>query len=181
MKKEKLLELIEIGDQQHQKLQEIVINAIEEEKLISTRLYEFEDRHPPLSSRIADKVASFGGSWQFIIAFILFLALWISVNVYLLSKSFDPYPFILLNLLLSALAAVQAPLIMMSQNRKEEKDRQRAISDYLINLKAEIEIRNMHQKLDLLIAEQMKTLFDIQKLQVDLMEDIRETVKSNHS
>lgn len=181
MKKEKLLELIEIGDQQHQKLQEIVINAIEEEKLISTRLYEFEDRHPLLSSRIADKVASFGGSWQFIIAFILFLALWISVNVYLLSKSFDPYPFILLNLLLSALAAVQAPLIMMSQNRKEEKDRQRAISDYLINLKAEIEIRNMHQKLDLLIAEQMKTLFDIQKLQVDLMEDIRETVKSNHS
>jgi uncharacterized membrane protein len=92
------------------------------------------------------------------------------INIYLLKKAFDPFPFILLNLFLSALAAVQAPVIMMSQNRKEEKDRRRAINNYLINLKAEIEIRNMHQKLDLLIAEQMKTLFDIQKVQVELME-----------
>jgi uncharacterized membrane protein len=98
------------------------------------------------------------------------------INVYLLKKAFDPFPFILLNLFLSALAAVRAPVIMMSQNRKEEKDRRRAINDYLINLKAEIEIRNMHQKLDLLIGEQMKTLFDIQKVQVELMQDIKTVI-----
>ncbi|MND50647.1 DUF1003 domain-containing protein [Solitalea canadensis] len=98
-----------------------------------------------------------------------------------LSRPFTPYPFILLNLLLSCLAALQAPVIMMSQNRKEEKDRQRAQNDYLINLKAEIEIRNLHQKLDLLIVEQMQTLFDIQKTQVELMEDIKATLKNRNS
>ena len=102
--------------------------------------------------------------------------LWIAINVYLLTKPFDPFPFILLNLLLSTLAALQAPIIMMSQNRKEEKDRQRAVNDYLINLKAEIEIRNLHGKLDLLMTEQMKTLFEIQNTQVDLMEEIKSIV-----
>jgi len=95
------------------------------------------------------------------------------MNVYLLSKPFDPSPFILLNLLLSTLAGLQAPIIMMSQNRKEEKDRQRAVNDYLINLKAEIEVRNLHGKLDLLMTEQMKTLFEIQNTQKDLMEETK--------
>jgi len=95
------------------------------------------------------------------------------MNVYLATKPFDPYPFILLNLLLSTIAALQAPVILMSQNRKEDKDRQRAINDYLVNLKSEIEIRNLHHKLDLLISEQMKTMFEIQKVQVDLMEEIK--------
>ena len=103
------------------------------------------------------------------------------INLYLLKKPFDPFPFILLNLLLSTLAALQAPVIMMSQNRKEEKDRQRAINDYMVNLKAEIEVRNLHAKIDLLITEQMKTLFEIQQAQVVLMEEIKEALNNKES
>jgi uncharacterized membrane protein len=154
-----------------------VQQSIEEEKLLSEKLLEFEDKNPPFTSRLADKVAIFGGSWKFIISFGVFMFIWIIINVYLLKKSFDPYPFILLNLLLSTIAALQAPVIMMSQNRKEEKDRQRAVNDYMINLKSEIEVRNLHGKIDLLMTEQMKTLFEIQKTQVDLMEDIKAIVK----
>ena len=95
-----------------------------------------------------------------------------------LEKPFDPYPFILLNLILSCIAALQAPVIMMSQNRKEEKDRKRAQNDYLINLKAEIEIRNLHDKIDLLVANQMKNLFEIQKIQVQLMEEIKKKMEN---
>ncbi|MGN6211169.1 DUF1003 domain-containing protein [Parafilimonas sp.] len=174
--KDKFYDLLQSENLQHEKLHDIVIKAIEEEKLITNKLMEFEERETSFSERVADRVAAFGGSWQFIIVFVSFLIAWAAINILLLKKAFDPYPFILLNLFLSALAAVQAPVIMMSQNRKEEKDRRRAINDYLINLKAEIEIRNMHQKLDLLIAEQMKTLFDIQKVQVELMEDIKTVI-----
>jgi uncharacterized membrane protein len=170
-------ELLQSEDQHIEKLKELVLEAVKEEELISDKLYEFEDKHPAFTSRVADKVAEFGGSWKFIIAFGLFMLVWMLINIYLLTKPFDPFPFILLNLILSTLAAIQAPVIMMSQNRKEEKDRQRAVNDYLINLKSEIEIRNMHQKLDLLIAEQMRTLFDMQKVQVELMEEIKTIVK----
>jgi uncharacterized membrane protein len=174
--KDKFYDLLQSENLQHEKLHDIVIKAIEEEKLITSKLIEFEERETSFSERVADRVAAFGGIWQFIIVFVSFLIAWAAINILLLKKAFDPYPFILLNLFLSALAAVQAPVIMMSQNRKEEKDRRRAINDYLINLKAEIEIRNMHQKLDLLIVEQMKTLFDIQKVQVELMEDIKTVI-----
>jgi uncharacterized membrane protein len=176
MSKVKLEQLLDTENKQLQKLNEIVQKAIEEEKLLSEKLLEFEDKNPPLVSRIADKVASFGGSWKFIASFALFMLVWIVANVYLLGKSFDPFPFILLNLILSTLAALQAPVIMMSQNRKEEKDRQRAVNDYMINLKSEIEVRNLHGKLDLLMTEQMKTLFEIQKTQMDLMEEIKSIV-----
>ena len=176
MSKVKHEQLLATENEQLQKLNEIVLKAIEEEKLLSDKLLEFEDRKPPFVSRLADKVACFGGSWKFIISFFLFMFVWIVINVYLLTKPFDPFPFILLNLLLSTLAAMQAPIIMMSQNRKEEKDRQRAVNDYLINLKAEIEIRNLHGKIDLLMTEQMKTLFEIQNTQVDLMEEIKSIV-----
>ena len=176
MSKLKLDQLLTTENEQLQKLNEIVQKAIEEEKLLTGKLLEIEDRNPPFVSRLADKVAGFGGSWKFIIAFFLFMFFWIVINVYLLTKPFDSFPFILLNLLLSSLAALQAPIIMMSQNRKEEKDRQRAVNDYLINLKAEIEIRNLHGKLDLLMTEQMKTLFEIQNTQVDLMEEIKSIV-----
>lgn len=177
MTDERLQELLTAEGEQLNKLNEIVRKAIAEESLLSTKLAEFEDHHPPFSSRVADKVASFGGSWKFIVAFGFFMLLWMAVNVYLLSKPFDPFPFILLNLLLSTLAAIQAPIIMMSQNRKEEKDRQRAINDYLVNLKAEIEVRNLHHKMDLLISEQMKTLFDIQQAQMEIMQEIKEHLK----
>lgn len=174
MSKVKLEQFLAIEAKQLQKLNDIVQKAIEEEKLLSEKLLEFEDKNPPFISRMADKVAVFGGSWKFISVFAFFMLVWIVLNVYLISKPFDPYPFILLNLLLSTVAALQAPVIMMSHNRKEEKDRQRAVNDYMINLKSEIEVRNLHQKLDLLMVEQMKTLFEIQKAQMDIMEDIKE-------
>jgi len=172
----KLDQLLETENSHQQKLNDIVIESIEEEKLISKKLYEFEDTRPPFSGKAADRVAAFGGSWRFIFLFLLVMGMWMVANTFY--DLFDPFPFILLNLMLSTIAALQAPIIMMSQNRKEEKDRQRAINDYLINLKSEIEVRNLHQKLDLLIADQMKTLFEIQKMQMDLMEEIKAKLSS---
>lgn len=126
-----------------------------------------------IGQRIADKVASFGGSWTFIILFVGFLLLWIAANIFILAnKGFDPYPFILLNLLLSCVAALQAPVIMMSQNRQGEKDREKAQNDYMVNLKSELEIRMLHEKLDHLILHQEQSLIEIQKIQIDMMNDI---------
>lgn len=173
--------LLETENQQLQKLNDIVLQSIEEEKLISQKLFEFEDPHPPFSSRLADRIASFGGSWRFIAVFTVAILMWIGINIYLLANPFDPHPFILLNLVLSTVAALQAPVIMMSQNRKDQKDRQRGIHDYMVNLKSEIEVRNLHQKLDLLIKEQMKTLFEIQKMQMEMMEEIKDAVARKKS
>jgi uncharacterized membrane protein len=129
--------------------------------------------------KVADKVASFGGSWTFIISFLLFICLWISLNVvWLANKGYDPYPFILLNLILSCIAALQAPVIMMSQNRQEEKDRDRARKDYMINLKSELEIRILHEKIDHLIMHQQQEIFEMQKTQIDMLRDISERGKS---
>lgn len=183
-KKSRFNMLLESESEQFHKLNSIVTTAIEEEKLISQKLFEFETKDLSYRDRLADKIASFGGSWKFILIFFLFVLGWMALNIYMLTGPFDPYPFILLNLILSTLAALQAPVIMMSQNRKEEMDRQRSIKDYMVNLKSEIEVRNLHQKLDLLITEQMKTLFEIQKIQVDLMNEIRSkfgTMMSNKS
>ncbi|MCY1546219.1 hypothetical protein D9M68_822080 [compost metagenome] len=138
---------------------------------------EEETSADTFGQRIADKVASFGGSWTFIIAFGCFILLWISTNVYFLTnKGFDPYPFILLNLILSCLAALQAPVIMMSQNRQEDKDRLRAKKDYMINLKAEIELRALHEKIDHLIIHQQQELLEIQRIQIEMMNDILEKI-----
>jgi uncharacterized membrane protein len=178
MEKSDLDLLLQTEDVHLQKLHSIVMEAIEEENLMSQKLAEFEERNPSVGNRMADRLAAFGGSWKFIGSFGIIICVWAIVNVYILAKPFDPFPFIFLNLLLSCLAALQAPVIMMSQNRKEAKDRQRAINDYLVNLKAEIEIRNIHQKLDLLMAEQMKTLFEIQKVQVEMIGEIKEIIRS---
>jgi uncharacterized membrane protein len=174
----KLKQLLDTESSYLKKLNEIVVQAVEEQNLLSQKLFDAEDKERKIGAVLADKVASFGGSWYFILSFLLFMFLWMGANLYLLSKPFDPYPFILLNLILSSIAAIQAPVIMMSQNRKEQKDRQRAVNDYMINLKSEIEIRNLHLKIDLIVSEQMKTLFDIQKAQVDLMEDIRRQISA---
>ena len=124
-------------------------------------------------------MATFGGSWTFIIFFGVFILLWIAFNIYLLAnKGFDPYPFILLNLILSCLAALQAPVIMMSQNRQEEKDRERAKNDYMINLKSELEIRMLHEKLDHLMLHQQQELIEVQKMQIEMMNDILRKIKS---
>ena len=176
MNKHKIYKLLETENRQLQKLNELVIKSIEEERLISDRQFELEEKDLDLGSRMADKIASFGGSWTFILLFALLTCLWVVANVYFLSRPFDPYPFILLNLLFSTLAALQAPVIMMSQNRKEAKDRQRGINDYMVNVKAEIEVRNLQQKLDFLIQEQMKTLFEVQKLQMEMIEEIKESL-----
>ena len=134
-----------------------------------------------VGQRIADKVASFGGSWTFILSFLFFLLAWIALNAFwLANKGFDPYPFILLNLILSCLAALQAPIIMMSQNRQEEKDRDRAKKDYMINLKSEIEIRALHEKIDHLMIYQQQKLIEIQKDQIDMMNDILNQVQKKH-
>lgn len=123
--------------------------------------------------RVADNVASFGGSWKFIILFFSMLVVWITINaVHLFTGPFDPYPFILLNLILSCLAAVQAPVIMMSQNRQEAKDRQRSKQDYRVNLKAELEIRTLHEKLDHLMLKQQQRLLEVQELEIEMLKEI---------
>jgi len=127
-----------------------------------------------LGQRLSDHLASFGGSWTFLMSFGAFLAVWIVINIIVGdAKTFDPYPFILLNLLLSCLAAIQAPIIMMSQKRQEVKDRLRARNDYQVNLKAELEIRHLHEKLDHLITKQWQRLAEIQQIQMEIMEDNR--------
>ncbi len=129
-----------------------VLDRITKDELISDELDDHSDEHLTYGQRIADAVADFGGSWPFIIIFGVLIMGWIGLNVWVLSaRPFDPYPFILLNLFLSCLAAIQAPIIMMSQNRQEERDRQRARADYKVNLKAEVEIRMLHDKIDLLL------------------------------
>ena len=167
-----LEKILSTEDEHLKKLHQLVADSMKEEQLIAENLL-----HPPKEifsrgQRVADKVATFGGSWTFIISFGIILFCWITMNVILATKAFDPYPFILLNLVLSCIAALQAPVIMMSQNRKEEKDRKRAENDYLINLKAEIEIRNLHQKINLLMEEQFNSLLEIQRYQTELLEEI---------
>jgi uncharacterized membrane protein len=126
-----------------------------------------------LGERLADQIADFGGSWTFISLFGGFILVWIVINtIVLLTRPFDPYPFILLNLMLSCLAAVQAPIIMMSQNRQESRDRLRSENDYRVNLKAELEIRHLHEKLDYLLQHQWERLLEIQQIQVELMNEI---------
>ncbi len=138
-------------------LEKKVLNSLKENKTLSTDDDDNSKAKLTFGQKLADKVASFGGSWTFIMSFGLFMLIWISLNVIIFTnKEFDPYPFILLNLILSCLAALQAPIIMMSQNRQEEKDRERAKKDYMINLKSELEIRILHEKLDHLIYHQLQ-------------------------
>jgi uncharacterized membrane protein len=154
-------------------LEGVVLASISNETTLADKI-EFEDNTTyTYGQRLADNVATFGGSWTFIIAFGVFLFIWIITNVFVLvSRPFDPYPFIFLNLILSCIAALQAPVIMMSQNRQEEKDRTRAKKDYMINLKAELEIRMLHEKIDHLILHQQQDLLEIQNIQVDMLKDV---------
>jgi uncharacterized membrane protein len=153
-------------------LESKVLQALREKTLVSDNPDE-DDLNLTFGQKVADKVASFGGSWTFILSFLGFLLLWIGANVFILAnKGFDPYPFILLNLILSCVAALQAPVIMMSQNRQGEKDREKAENDYMVNLKSELEIRLLHEKLDHLILHQEQSLIEIQKVQIDMMNDI---------
>ncbi len=163
-------------------LEKQVVIALQNDEILSDKLSDEQKDKLTMGQRLADKVADFGGSWKFIIFFMLFLVAWMLLNViYLQSKAFDPYPFILLNLILSCVAALQAPVIMMSQNRQEEKDRQRSRNDYMINLKSELEIRLLHDKIDHLIVSQQERLMEIQQIQVDMMSDILQHLEKKPS
>jgi len=150
-----------------------VLHSIREHELLAKNVdVEFEQKWS-LGEKLADKIATFGGSWTFLICFGAFLALWIGMNsIILVLRPPDPYPFILLNLILSCLAAIQAPIIMMSQNRQEAKDRLRSQHDYQVNLKAELEIRHLHDKIDYLLSHQWDRLAQIQEIQLDLMSEL---------
>lgn len=166
-------EILETEKGELSSLEHQVMNSLKEQELLSKNInVEFEQKLT-MGEHLADMIAEFAGSWTFIILFSCVIFIWISVNTYiLLSRPFDPYPFILLNLVLSCLAALQAPVIMMSQNRQEAKDRLRSEHDYVVNLKAELEIRNLHEKMDHLLANQWQRLLQIQEIQMDLMEEL---------
>ena len=151
---------------------EVVESLERHEMLAEDTEREYEGRRT-LGEKMADGVASFGGSWTFILTFFGFLALWMAFNVALgEQKGFDVYPFILLNLVLSCLAAIQAPIIMMSQKRQESKDRLRSQNDYRVNLKAELEIRHLHEKVDHLLNKQWERLTEIQEIQLELLQEL---------
>jgi uncharacterized membrane protein len=150
-----------------------VVNSLAREETVARDIETAWAGGRTFGERLADFVADFGGSWNFIISFFVILLVWIGFNVWAAVRAvFDPYPFILLNLVLSCLAAIQAPIIMMSQKRQEAKDRLRSENDYRINLKAEFEIRHLHEKLDHLINRQWERLAEIQQIQLEIMEDL---------
>ncbi|HXH64869.1 MAG TPA: DUF1003 domain-containing protein [Mariprofundaceae bacterium] len=154
-------------------LEQEVVESLVQHELLSANIESEYERELSFGERMADRMAEFGGSWAFLIIFVLFVVIWIVINsAVLIWKPADPYPFILLNLLLSCLAAVQAPIIMMSQNRQEIRDRLRAENDYKVNLKAELEIQHLNEKVDHLLQNQWQRLVEIQQLQIELLHEL---------
>ena len=183
--RKKYIESLLKKEKDYAQTEENVLNNIINKEIISEDSNKVYSKKQLIGQNIADSVAKFGGSWTFILIFVFILLFWIVLNsVMLMKKPFDPYPYILLNLVLSCLAALQAPVIMMSQNRQEEKDRIRAENDYQVNLKAEIEIKILHEKLNHLITEQWDKLVEIQEIQLELLEDLQKKMElyenSNH-
>lgn len=155
-------------------LEQEVLDSLQKQETLSANADVEFDATLTLGQRLADRVADFGGSWTFIIIFAVVLFAWVFLNTIVLAvRPFDPYPYILLNLCLSTLAAIQAPVILMSQNRQEARDRLRAVRDYQVNLKAELEIRHLHQKLDHLLSHQWERLVEIQEIQMELINELR--------
>jgi uncharacterized membrane protein len=163
-------------------LEEQVMRSLREHELLSKNINIEFDRQLTLGERLADQIADFGGSWRFILIFSGIFLAWVAINsISLIWKTFDPYPFILLNLILSCLAAIQAPIIMMSQNRQEARDRLRSEHDYSVNLKAELEIRHLHEKIDHLVMNQWQRLLEIQEIQMELMEELTRKMPKEQS
>lgn len=179
-KSEYIQKLLNVQNEHQRIMNQIVVNSIHEQEGLVHKLYDDQMTKRSFGEAVSDKLASFGGSWLFICSFIFFIIIWMYYNELVGTKAFDPYPYILLNLILSCLAAIQAPVILMSQGRKEARDRQRAQDDYLINLKAELESRAASQKLDLLINNQIKELIEIQKIQIDKLEFLENTLKKTN-
>ena len=154
-------------------LEHEVLDSLREHELLSKNIEKEYEQEWTFGERLADRIATFGGSWLFLICFGIILTLWILINsMIIIYHPIDPYPFILLNLVLSCLAAIQAPIIMMSQNRQESKDRLRSQHDYQINLKAELEIRQLHEKIDHLLLHQWERLVQIQEIQLELLSEL---------
>jgi uncharacterized membrane protein len=161
-------------------IEQDVIEKLQQEELVAADTNREFDQRLTFGDRLSDRVARFGGSWAFILSFGAFLFVWMLINsIALFRRPFDPYPFILLNLILSSIAALQAPVIMMSQNRQEAKDRLRAEHDYRVNLKAELEIRLLSERIDALVSHQWQRLLEIQRIQLDLMEGLDERGRSS--
>ncbi|NIA19897.1 MAG: DUF1003 domain-containing protein [Xanthomonadaceae bacterium] len=159
-------------------LEKEVVESFQQNDLLSENINETYEQSLTVGDRISDRMAEFGGSWKFIIYSAVFLAIWIGINsVILLWHPFDPYPFILLNLILSLLAAIQAPIIMMSQNRQEDRDRMRAENDYQVNLKAEMEVRIINEKLDQLLHQVMRRFMETQQIQMDMLNEVHDKIK----
>jgi uncharacterized membrane protein len=158
-------------------LEKQIIKSLTDHEIIAHQLLSDEQVPLTFGQRLSDKIALFGGSWTFIISFFLFLMCWMLINS-VIKNGFDTYPFIFLNLILSCLAAIQAPIIMMSQNRQSEKDRLHAYSDYKTNLKSEVEIRMLHEKIDHLMNYQGQKLLEIQQIQAEYMSDILKTIQA---
>ena len=155
------------------RLEEDVVRSLRETELVAEDLNRQYEEALGWGDRLSDRMAAFGGSWRFIILFAVFIVGWVGINTaVLLFKPFDPYPYILLNLFLSMIAAVQAPIIMMSQNRQAHRDRMRAENDYKVNLKAELEIRSIGERVDQLIHHQWARLIEIQQIQIEMIEDL---------
>lgn len=154
-------------------LEQEVVKSLQDNALLSENLNEEYEKTLTFGDRISDKIAEFGGSWKFIIWFGVVLFVWIAINsAVMLWRPFDPYPFILLNLVLSLLAAIQAPIIMMSQNRQEDRDRIRAENDYQVNLKSEMEVRIINEKLDQLLHQEMRRFMEVQQIQMDMLNEV---------
>jgi uncharacterized membrane protein len=150
-----------------------VLDSLRSHDLLSSNVDDELAGELNFGQRLSDRIAEFGGSWSFLICFSIFIAIWITINSLVLWwQPLDPYPYILLNLVLSCLASVQAPLILMSQNRQESRDRLRAQNDYQVNLKAELEIRHLHEKLDHLLSHQWERLVEIQEVQLELLSEL---------
>ena len=155
------------------RLEKDVMRSLKEQEVLSKNINIEFDRQLTPGERLADRMTNFAGSWKFISIFIITVFLWMGINsIVLILKPFDPYPFILLNLVLSCLAAIQAPIILMSQKRQASRDRLQAEYDYRVNLKAELEVRQLHEKIDHLLMYQWQRLLEIQEIQMDMLEEI---------
>lgn len=168
-----LAEMLEEEKGELTRLEKDVLSSLREQELLSSNINQEYSESLTLGERLADRLADFGGSWKFILVFTGVIVAWICWNAYRAVQAFDPYPFILLNLVLSCLAALQAPVIMMSQNRQEAKDRLRSENDYQVNLKAELEIKHLNEKMDHLLTRQWQRLLEIQDMQIRLIGELR--------
>lgn len=161
-----------------EKLQNGLLERLKEHELLSRNINVAFEEDLTFWERLSDRVAAWGGSWTFILSFLFFTCFWFAVNSYIwIFRPFDPYPFIFLNLVFSMMSAVQAPIILMSQNRQDSKDRLRSEYDYRVNLKAELEVRHLNEKMDLLLTRQWRRLLEIQQIQLAVMEELANKAK----